>query len=344
MRAKTERIQRGSQQRIASPPIVDVHVKPGTGSTLARDVREGLSKKQKSLPPKHFYDERGSRLFDEICKTPEYYQTRTELSLLRTIADEIVCRIAPDDPEREVGLVELGSGAARKTRCLLDAASRHALRCVYIPFDVSEEMLRSASSSLQRDYSWLPIHGVVGDYDRHLDRIPHRHHRLFVFLGGTIGNFEEEQARAFLRRLSATMGPADRLLMGTDLLKDTARLNAAYNDRQGLTAEFNKNVLLVINRELGADFDLDRFEHVAFFHDERRQIEMHLRSKGAQLVRIPSLQLDVSFDDGETIHTEISRKFDRAGVEQLYSASGLRLESWHVSADAAFALSVARPA
>ncbi|AKU93248.1 L-histidine N(alpha)-methyltransferase [Vulgatibacter incomptus] len=313
--------------------VVDVHVRPGEGSTLADDVRKGLGRKPKSLPPKHFYDERGSKLFDQICDTPEYYQTRTEQALLEQIAEPLVSQVHP------TGLVELGSGAARKTRCLLEAAKSS---CCYVPFDVSEEMLRSSASALQRDYPWLKIHGVVGDYDRHLDRIPELGRRLFVFLGGTIGNFEDDEARRFLGRIASIMGAEDRLLMGTDLVKDRAELDAAYNDDQGLTAEFNKNVLRVINRELDADFELDRFEHVAFFREERSRIEMHLRSVGAQKVRVKRIGLEVSFEDGETIHTEISRKFTRSSVERLYASSNLEMESWHVPANDAFALSVAR--
>ncbi len=322
--------------------VVDVHVRPGSGSTLARDVREGLSRRPKSLPPKHFYDERGSRLFDRICETPEYYPTRTERALLEEIADELLQRMGGEGDAGPLGLVELGSGAARKTRSLLEAARRLRLDCTYVPFDVSEEMLRAAASRLQADYPWLPIHGVVGDYDRHLDRIPVFDRRLFVFLGGTIGNFGDAEARRFLGSIASIMGPDDRLLMGTDLVKSTARLNAAYNDAQGLTAEFNKNVLRVINRELQADFHLDRFEHLAFFHEEHSRIEMHLRSLGPQTVRIEALDIEVDFEDGETIHTEISRKFTRRTVESLYAASSLTMESWHTPADESFALSVAR--
>jgi len=327
----------------AEPALtVEVHVRPGDGSTLAADVRAGLHDTPKTLPPKHFYDERGSRLFDRICETPEYYPTRTERALLEGNADRLVGEMLAGARGEPVALVELGSGAARKTRCLLEAARRLRSPCTYVPFDVSEEMLRASAARLRAECPWLPIHGVVGDYDRHLDRIPAFRRRLFVFLGGTIGNFDDDQARAFLSRIASIMGPDDRLLLGTDLVKDTARLNAAYNDAQGLTAEFNKNVLRVINRELRADFRLDRFEHLAFFAEDRSRIEMHLRANAAHEVRIDALDLDVAFAEGETIRTEISRKFTRRTVERLYASASLAMESWHAPDDGAFAISVAR--
>jgi L-histidine Nalpha-methyltransferase len=315
---------------------VDVHVRPGAGSTLAEDVRAGLGRIPKSLPAKHFYDEAGSELFDAICDTPEYYQTRTEQALLEAIADELLGEMRPTD------IVELGSGASRKTRALLDAAGRLKLGCRYVPFDVSGEMLRRSALQLLATYPWLRVHGVVGDYDHHLDRIPAGERRLIVFLGGTIGNFADGEAQRFLGRIAATMGPEDRLLLGTDLVKDRAALHAAYNDAAGITAAFNKNVLRVINRELDGRFDLDRFEHVAFFHEASRQIEMHLRALGSMQVEIGKLGLTVPFADGETIHTEISRKFTRDSVAELYARSGLEMSGWHVPANEWFAISVAR--
>jgi len=315
---------------------VDVHVRPGEGSTLAADVAAGLAAPPRRLPPKHFYDDVGSALFDRICDTPEYYQTRTEQALLASVAPALLRRLRPGD------LVELGSGAARKTRVLLDAAAAIGLRCRYVPFDVSEGMLRASGARLLAAYPWLRVHGVVGDYDRHLDRIPAGERRLIVFLGGTIGNFEPEQAERFLARLAATMGPDDRLLLGTDLVKDRAVLHAAYNDAAGLTAAFNRNVLRVVNRELGGDFDPEAFEHVAFFDEEKQQIEMHLRARRAHRVRIRALDMVIDFAEGETIHTEISRKFTRASVTALYRSAGLELEEWFVPENEQFALSVAR--
>jgi L-histidine N-alpha-methyltransferase len=315
---------------------VDVHLGPDAGSTLEADVREGLLGTPKRIPPKHFYDDRGSVLFDRICETPEYYPTRTERALLQTHADELMGELRPSM------LVELGSGAARKTPCLLAAAERRGLRCDYVPFDVSEGILRQSSLRLLDEFHWLRIHGVVGDYERHLDRIPRSRNRLFVFLGGTIGNFSEELASRFLRAVASTMGDGDRLLLGTDLAKDPKFLNAAYNDDQGLTEAFNKNVLQVINRELGGDFDLASFEHLAYFREDASQIEMRLRSRRDQSVLLAKPGLKIRFEKGETILTEISRKFTRRTVEQLYLSAGMEMERWLIPANGWFGLSLAR--
>ncbi len=332
------RLQEMERREPGTRMEVDVHVRPGAGSTLAADVAAGLGRVPKTLPAKHFYDDRGSQLFDRICDTPEYYQTRTEQALLERIAPGLLADLRPTD------LVELGSGAARKTRALLDAAQALDLGCRYVPFDVSEGMLRHSAVQLLAAYPWLHIHGVVGDYDHHLDRIPKGDRRLIVFLGGTIGNFPDGDAQRFLSRIAATMGPGDRLLLGTDLVKDRALLHAAYNDAAGVTAAFNKNVLHVINRELGAGFDVDRFEHVAFFNEAEKQIEMHLRALGRMEVEIPALGLTVPFADGETIHTEISRKFTNETVADLYARSGLEMTGWNVPENGHFAISVARRA
>jgi L-histidine N-alpha-methyltransferase len=203
-------------------------------------------------------------------------------------------------------------------------------------------MLRQSALQLLAAYPWLRVHGVVGDYDHHLDRIPGGERRLILFLGSTIGNFTDARAQAFLSRIASTMGPGDRLLLGTDLVKDRKVLDAAYNDAQGLTAAFNKNVLHVINRELGATFDVDRFEHVAFFNEDEQQIEMHLRASGDMRVHIGALGLDVPFTAGETIHTEISRKFTRASVADLYERAGLEMSEWFEPENAYFGISLAR--
>lgn len=315
---------------------VAVHLPPGRGSTLAEDVRKGLTTRPRRLPPKYFYDDVGSRLFDRICDTPEYYQTRTELALLREIAPALLSELRPTD------IVELGSGAARKTRILLDTAGELGLGTRYVPFDVCEEMLRTSSSHLLSAYPWLSIHGVVGDYDVHLDRIPRGERRLIVFLGGTIGNFTETEARAFLSKIAGTMGPSDRLLLGTDLVKDPALLHAAYNDRQGVTAAFNKNVLQVINRELGGTFRLEDFDHLAFYDEAKARIEMHLAARKAHSVHVAALGLKLDFEEGETIHTEISRKFTRESVSDLYGSAGLEMVGWHTPTNGWFGLSVAR--
>lgn len=325
--------QGGSRLEIA------VHLEgAGSASTLARDVRLGLTADPKRLPSKYFYDEEGSRLFDRICETPEYYQTRTELALLEAIALPLVSSLQPTE------IVELGSGAARKTRTLLDAVERLGMGSRYIPFDVCEEMLRSSSEELLDHYPWLAVHGVVGDYDRHLDRIPDGQRRLIVFLGGTIGNFTEEEAAAFLSRVAATMGSGDRLLLGTDLVKDPSLLHAAYNDGDGVTAAFNKNILEVVNRELDANFPLRSFEHLAFYDEGRSQIEMHLRALRDVSVSVGKLRMFVRLHRGETIHTEISRKFTKESVGSLYRRSGLEMVSWHTPPNQWFGISVAKRA
>lgn len=315
---------------------VAVHVSSGSISTLGPDVLAGLTGSPKRLPPKYFYDDEGSRLFDQICDTREYYQTRTEQALLEELSGGLLAERLPTD------LVELGSGAARKTCTLLDAASRLGLRPRYVPFDVCEDMLRRSAETLLNTYPWLHIHGVVGDYDRHLDRLPPGDRRLILFLGGTIGNFTAGEARDFLARIAARMGPGDRLLLGTDLVKEPALLHAAYNDAQGITASFNKNVLQVINRELDGEFDLDSFKHLAFFDEGSSQIEMHLQATEDFSVHIGKLDISVDFIEGETIHTEISRKFTRESVADLYGQAGLEMVSWHTPANGWFGLSVAR--
>lgn len=315
---------------------VEVFYRPSQGKSLARDVRLGLSARQKALPPKYFYDDRGSRLFDRICDTPEYYPTRTELALLDRIADTLI------DAARPTDLVELGSGAARKTRRLLDAMGRSGRPGRYVPFDVSESMLVDSSRQLLHDYPWLTIHGVVGDYEEHLDRIPRGERRLILFIGSTLGNFAPNEAVRFLSRIREQMKENDRLLLGTDLVKNRAVLDAAYNDAQGLTAAFNKNVLSVINRELHADFEPDSFEHVAFFEPEKNQVEMYLRSRRRQEVHIRALDMSVHFEEGETIHTEVSRKFTRASLSRTLERAGLQLSEWYTPENEYFALSLSR--
>jgi len=315
---------------------VDVHIDPQQPSTLARDVRHGLSLPQKALPPKHFYDDRGSRLFETICDLPEYYLTRTEEALLERVAEEIVALTRPHD------LVEFGSGASRKTRVLLDALQREGLAVRYVPMDVSESMLRRSAEALLAAYPALMIHAVVGDYERHLDRLPNGRRRLVAFLGSTIGNFTPAEAEAFLGRVATQLNGGDHLLLGVDVVKDPAVLHAAYNDAAGVTAEFNRNILRVVNRTLDAGFNPSRFEHVAFFNARASQIEMHLRAAHAHTVRIGALDYAVSFRAGETIHTEISRKFTRPETESLLSRCGFELVRWFEPANRYFALALAR--
>ncbi|MDX2166908.1 MAG: L-histidine N(alpha)-methyltransferase [Deltaproteobacteria bacterium] len=303
---------------------------------LATDVRRGLTAPRKWLPPKYFYDDEGSRLFEAICELPEYYLTRTEDALLARIAGEVIAAAAPTQ------LVELGSGASRKTRQLLDALVATQPDPWYVPVDVNETMLRQSIAALRADYPTVGVHALVADFEQGLPPLPPAARRLVAFLGSSIGNFVPPADVRLLAALAARSQPGDGLLLGADLVKAPARLEAAYDDAAGVTAAFNRNVLRVINRELDADFAPDRFTHVARYDAERAQIEMYLRADGAQRVRIAALDLTVEFAAGETIHTETSRKFTRASLETMLAASGWRLTDWYASPDDAFALLLAR--
>lgn len=319
------------------PPIrIDSHLDEGSERRLADDVLDGLTKPFKELPPKHFYDSRGSELFEQICDLPEYYPTRTEMAILRDAAADIVATARPAE------LVELGSGATTKARLLLDEMRAAGTMRRYVPVDVSERVVREAAAELVVDYPGLAVHGVIGDFERHLDRIPPAEGpRLVALLGGTIGNFPPGTRRRLLRSLAGLLGPEDHLLLGTDLLKDPERIRVAYDDSAGVTAEFNRNILHVVNRELGADFDPDGFDHVALFDREHEWIEMRLRSRDGCHVRIADLDLDVEFAPGEELRTEISAKFTRERLAADVGAVGLQLRGWNTDADDLFALSVA---
>ena len=303
--------------------------------TLADDVRKGLSRPLKELPPKYFYDERGSELFDRITSLPEYYPTRAERSILNRHAPGIVADSGAEE------LVELGSGTASKTRALLYAMAGAGSLRRYVPFDVDESVVQACAVELVELYPGLHVHGVVGDFGRDLERVPEGRRRLFAFLGGTIGNLYPEQRASFLRELRTMMGPGDRLVIGTDLVKDRSMLEAAYNDSEGVTADFNRNVLRVINEGLYADFVPEAFEHVAFFDEANSWIEMRLRANGAQTVRIDGANLEVRFADGEEIRTEISAKFTRDAVESELRQAGLRLEGFLTDDRAMFGVAVA---
>jgi L-histidine N-alpha-methyltransferase len=307
----------------------------GVQDTLADDVRDGLRRPLKELPPKYFYDERGSRLFDRITQLPEYYPTRCERSILNRHAPSIV-----DGCEE---LVELGSGTASKTRALLYAMAGAGSLRRYVPFDVDESVVQACAVELVELYPGLRVHGVVGDFGRDLENVPDGRRRLFAFLGGTIGNLYPEQRAHFLDRMRSLMGAEDRLVIGTDLVKDRAILEAAYNDSAGVTAEFNRNVLRVINAGLEADFDPAAFEHVAFFDEANSWIELRLRANGAQRVRIDGADLEVTFADGEEIRTEISAKFTRAAVERELRAVDLRLDRFFTDGAGLFGLAFASP-
>ena len=320
---------------------IDVHLGDGSQRALPDDVLDGLTRPFKELPPKHLYDARGAELFDRICELPEYYPTRTERTILDRYADLIVARTGMAE------LVELGSGTAAKTRVLLSAMERAGTLWRYVPFDVAEQVVRDCAAALADEFPPLRIHGIVGDFERHLGTIPPSQPgrpRVVAFLGGTIGNFPPGARRRFLRALARLLGRGDYLLLGTDLVKDIDVLEAAYDDAQGVTAEFNRNVLHVLNRELDADFPTHLFEHVAFFDPDREWIEMRLRARRACHVHIGALDLDVDFARGEEMRTEISAKFTPSRLQADYAASGLELAEWFTDDEGLFALSLATPA
>jgi L-histidine N-alpha-methyltransferase len=315
---------------------IDSHLDEGAERRLADDVLDGLTKPFKELPPKHFYDSRGSELFEQICDLPEYYPTRTEMAILRAAAADIVATARPAE------LVELGSGATTKARLLLDEMRLAGTMRRYVPVDVSERVVREAATELAHDYPGLAVHGVIGDFERHLDRIPSAAGpRLVALLGGTIGNFPPGTRRRLLRGLAGLLGPDDHLLLGTDLVKDPETIRVASDDSAGVPAEFNRNILHVVNRELGADFDPDGFDHVALFDPEHEWIEMRLRSRDGCRVRVADLDLDVEFAPGEELRTEISAKFTRERLAADLGAVGLHLRGWNTDAAGLFALSVA---
>ncbi|KRF15590.1 dimethylhistidine N-methyltransferase [Nocardioides sp. Soil797] len=303
---------------------------------LEADARAGLTATPKWLPPKYFYDERGSRLFEEITRLPEYYPTRTEHAILVASSDEIA---AAADAE---ALLELGSGSSEKTRMLLDAMTRSGGLSAYVPVDVSASALEDAMAGLRRDYPALDLHGAVADFDHHLDRLPAPGRRLVALLGGTLGNYPPERRRVFLGKLAAAMQPGESFLLGIDLVKDPDRLVAAYDDMAGVTAEFNRNVIAVLNRELDGDLLPDDFEHVALWDAEHEWIEMRLRARRPVHATLAALDLTVDLDAGEEIRTEISAKFRRERIEPELTAAGLRPERWWTDPAGDFALALAR--
>ncbi len=323
----------------AEPAIrIDSHLDGAQDRSLADDVLDGLTRPLKELPPKHFYDERGAELFDRICELPEYYPTRAERAILEAEA------VALAELTEAAELVELGSGTAAKTRVLLDALYEYGTLRRYVPVDVTESMVRECAQALIEEYPGLMVHGVIGDFERHLSHIPEAvGPRVVAFLGGTIGNFLPGSRRRFLRAISRLLGPEDYLLMGTDLVKDPDVLEAAYDDAQGVTAEFNRNVLRVLNRELDANFDPDDFEHVARFDHEQEWIEMRLRARRQHTTHVRALDLPVKFKAGEELRTEISAKFTPERLQGDLSAAGLELVRWLTDPDELFALTLSRP-
>jgi L-histidine N-alpha-methyltransferase len=322
-------------------PQIDiaVHLDADGGATMARDIRLGLLAEPKELAPKYFYDERGSQLFEQITELPEYYPTRAERSILSLRSAEMVG--AAGEPTT---LVELGSGSASKTRHLLSAMRDAGCLKTYVPVDISEQITHETAESLVQEYPGLEIRGLVCDFEHHLERIPNGGGgRLVAFLGGTIGNLYPDARRDFLARVGGLLGPDDHLLLGTDLVKETDRLEAAYNDSQGVTAEFNKNVLRVLNRELGGNFDLDGFEHVARYDAEESRMDIRLRSLTDQAVRLSTLDLTVEFSAEEEMRTEISAKFTRERLGAVYQDAGLEMSGWFTDEAGDYALSLARP-
>jgi L-histidine Nalpha-methyltransferase len=298
---------------------------------FAADVRRGLTRSPKSLPPRWFYDELGSALFDTICFLPEYYVTRAETEILTSSAHEIVRALGSD-----VRLIELGSGTARKTRILLDAITERQPDLEYVPVDVDDAVLERSGRELLADYAQLRITAIRADFSRpsqSLRMLPRRRARTVVlFLGSTIGNLDPDEAREMLRDLRSALNRGDALLLGADLRKSKSVLEPAYDDPLGVTAAFNKNILQRINRELDGTFPLDAFTHRAFYDEARGRIEMHLVSTRAQRVRIGALGLDVAFAEAETIHTENSYKYDEATLRAVADDSGFAVE--HVWTDA----------
>jgi L-histidine N-alpha-methyltransferase len=313
-------------------------------ASLRADALAGLTATPKSLPPKWFYDAQGSALFEKITELPEYYPTRAERSILSAVAAEIA------DISRARVLVELGSGSSEKTRLLLSALRAAGTLRAYVPVDVSESALVLAGDALAVEYPGLAVHAVVSDFDEFLGpEQPNPHDaaggpRLIAFLGSTIGNMVPTERAAFLRRVRANLRPGDSFLLGTDLVKDTGVLVAAYDDAAGVTAAFNKNVLSVLNAELGADFDLDAFEHVARWDAGSEWIEMRLRSAAEQQVHVPGIGIAVTFATGEEMRTEVSAKFRRSGVESELADAGLDMRSWWTDEHGQFGLSLSVPA
>ena len=318
-------------------------------ASLRADALAGLTATPKSLPPKWFYDAQGSALFEKITELPEYYPTRAERAILRAVAPEIAALTGA------AALVELGSGSSEKTRLLLSALRDAGTLRGYVPVDVSESALAAAGDALTAEYPGLAVHAVVADFEKYLG-VPsdagngttagddNGGPRLVAFLGSTIGNMVPAERAVFLRRVRAQLRPGDAFLLGTDLVKDPAVLVAAYDDSAGVTAAFNKNVLAVLNAELGADFDLDAFDHVALWDPEREWIEMRLRAASAQTVLVAGLGLTVEFAAGEEMRTEVSAKFREAGVRTELAAAGLAVRSWWTDPGGQFGLSLAVPA
>ena len=318
---------------------IEVHL---TAADLARelrdDVRAGLSETPKSLPAKWHYDELGSQLFEQITTLDEYYPTRRERQILEARTGEIAAASAADT------LIEIGAGFSEKSRILLRGLADAGTLRRFVPFDVSEATLREAAERVLREHPGIEVHAIVGDFERQLDLLPAGDRRLIAFLGSTIGNLDQHRRAALLSDVADGMGPGDRFLLGADLVKDTARLQRAYDDSQGLSAAFGLHLLTRLNSELGADFDVDRFAHEARWVPEHEWMQMGLRSVTAQKVRIRSLERTISFDEDEMLLTEVSAKFQRARLESELGRAGLRLHRWWTDLRGDFSVSLWRRA
>ncbi|MDW5322633.1 L-histidine N(alpha)-methyltransferase [Plantactinospora sp. KLBMP9567] len=301
---------------------------------LREDVRTGLTGTPRWLPPKWFYDARGSELFEEITRLPEYYPTRTERAVLAARAGEIA-RLTDAKT-----LIELGSGSSEKTRLLLDALTARGSLGTFVPLDVSVSALEQSTAEIAAAYPGLRVRGIVGDFTRHLDRLPTGGRRLVAFLGGTIGNLLPAERAGFLAALRSALERGDWLLLGTDLVKDPGVLVPAYDDAAGVTAEFNRNVLRVLNRELGADFEVGAFAHVALWDPDQRWIEMRLRARRPMRVRV--LDLDLAFAEGEELRTEISAKFRPQDIDAELAAGGFTVQARWTDDDGLFAVTLAQ--
>jgi len=315
---------------------VEVQLEPSHLEADLAELRATLMESPRRIPSKYFYDQRGSALFQQITELPEYYLTRTERQLLETIADELAATTGAEE------LVELGSGAATKTRILLDAMSRQGNLRLYVPFDVSESEVRRVATELTQEYDQLFVHGMVADFHHHLEEIPAGDPRLVILLGSTIGNYRPAEAVDLLQRVCDRMEAGDFFLLGVDLVKDIERLEAAYNDAAGITAEFNRNILRVVNRLAAADFEPEAYRHLAFFDRQNSWIEISLAAESDQLVRLEALDLTLSIAAGEQIHTEVSSKYDRPTVAEMLRAAGFRLAEWYTDPDHLLALALAQ--
>ncbi|HSB41177.1 MAG TPA: L-histidine N(alpha)-methyltransferase [Methylomirabilota bacterium] len=306
---------------------------------LEADVRRGLTAHPKSLPPKYFYDRAGSLLFERITELPEYYPTRTESALLSEILPDLIGTLLPDD------IMEIGAGSSGKTRRILDAAGAGGRPVRYVPLDVDRLTIESTAARLLRDYPRLSVHAVVGDFEHDLEHVPPpRGGRLALFLGSTIGNLDAPERHRLLAGLRARLARrTDRLLLGVDLVKEVKVLEAAYDDSAGVTREFNRNILRVVNRAVDGDFQPEAFRHHAFYNEPASRIEMHLVADTPQTVKLGRLGMTVRLQAGEGIWTESSYKFTRAAVMSMLAGAGLDLARWHVDPDNYFALALARP-